>query len=76
MNEPVHIEQKNESEYQVHNLPRNQGIWVQVENFDIQIKRTDEGIVLDIYDMDDEERSGSIGYAYAFDSETRSFQED
>lgn len=71
--EPIHIEQKNEFEYQVHNLLRNQAIWLQVENVDFYIKRTDEGIIIDAYDFDGE-RDESIDSLQVFDTDTKSFQ--
>lgn len=73
--EHINIEQHNEFKYQVHNLPRSVAIWIQVENFDLQIKRTDEGIVVDIFDMDDEDRGESLASTYAFDTDTMSYQE-
>lgn len=75
MNAPIHIEQRNAYEYQVHNLPRNEGVYVQVENFDVLLKRTDEGLVVDVFDMDDDAREDTIATTYAFDSDTRSFMD-
>ncbi len=74
MLEPIHIEQRNEYEYQVHNLPRNEGIWIQVKNFDVRILRTDEGIVLEAFDVDALIREEPLSSAYAFDNDTASFQ--
>lgn len=74
--EPIHItpQQDDEHDFQVHNLPRNEAIWLQVENFDLYIKRTDEGIVVDIYDADIEAPLESLNSAHAFDADTISFQ--
>lgn len=69
------IEQRSESEFQVNDLKRNEAIHMRVENFDLHIKRTDEGIVVDIYDFQDELNGESLGSTYAFDSETLVFQE-
>ena len=68
--EPVFIERRSEFEYQVVNLPRNEAMWIQVENFDLQVKRTDEGIVVDLYDFDDQDRFESLASLSAFDSDT------
>lgn len=65
----IRIEQKNQYEYQVHNLPRNEGVWIRVENFDVQLKRTDEGLAVDIFGFHDEQREESLASTYAFDSE-------
>ena len=76
MTEKIEIEQREEHEYQVHNLPRNEAIWLQIENFDLHIKRTDEGLAVDIFDTDDLDRSESLSGTYAFDSDTASFGEE
>lgn len=70
----IHIEQRTEYEYQVHNLKRNENVWIQIENFDIKLKRTDEGLVVDVFDMDDELREEPISTLHAFDEETKLFQ--
>lgn len=64
------IEQKNEYEYVVQGLPRNESVWLQVGNFDVQLKRTDEGIVVEIFDFHDDQREESMASTYAYDSET------
>lgn len=72
----IFIEAHNEQEYQVHNLPRNEGVWVQIENFDVYLRRTDDGLVVDVFDFDDDVREDTIATTYAFDCETQSFRED
>lgn len=76
MSEPVFIEQRTAFEFQVHNLLRNEDIYLQVENFDVRIKRTDVGIVVEIYDMDDPYREEALSSTFAFDTDTESFQGD
>lgn len=72
----IHIEARNEREYRVHNLPRNEGVWIQVENFDVYLKRTDEGLAVDVFDFDVEGREDALATTYVFDSDTMSFQEE
>ena len=76
---PIHITKKElpaEADiFQVHNLARNEGIWLQVENFDLRIKRTDEGISVSIYDVDVEADLELLSECCAFDNDTISFQE-
>jgi hypothetical protein len=74
--EQVFISVKSDQQFQVQNLERNESIWLQVENFDLYIKRTDEGIVVDIYDVDCESRLESLNSAHALDADTASFRED
>lgn len=76
MTDRINIHQANEHEYQVNNLPRNEAIWLQVENFDLYIKRTDGGIEVEIHDTDSKKRKESIDNAFAFDSDTTSYQEE
>ena len=45
--------------------------WIKVDDlFDVQIIRTDEGIVIDVYDANDEGYTGgTIATTYAFENE-------
>lgn len=72
----ITIEHRNSNEYTLHNLPRNDGIWLRVENFDVNIKRTDEGLVVDLYDASDEADGDPMGSAYAFDADTMAHLEE
>ena len=42
--------------------------WITVKGFSVYIKKTDEGIVCDIYEKD-KESDDSLAGTYAFDSE-------
>lgn len=72
----ISISAKNPNEYTVENLPRGEGIWLRVENFDVKVKRTDEGLVIDVYDASDEINGDAIASAYAFDTDTLAYQEN
>lgn len=63
--------------FQAHNLPCNETLMLEIENFEIGIRRTDEGIVVDIFDMDEEVRESSVALAstHAFNSDTLSYQD-
>lgn len=76
MTDSTTITQKSEHEFQVNSLKRNEAVWLQVENFDLYIKRTDEGIVVDIYDFYEKEREKVLASTYVFDNETASFNPD
>lgn len=75
MSSPVIIQETGDCEAEVLNLERNDAVSVTVENFKIYIKRTDEGIVVDIQDVDliDGECLASI---CAFDSDTATYREE
>src|SRR5690606_1168657 len=49
------------------NLERNQCVWLAVAGASLAIKRTDEGIVVDVYPRGREDREASAS-AYVFDS--------
>lgn len=70
----IEITQMDRYEFICRNLPRNEAIDLTIENFDLHIKRTDEGIVVDIFDTLDEERVDSMGSTYAFDNDTQGGQ--
>lgn len=69
----IQIKQLNEHEYRVENLPRGESVWVQVDCFDVNLKRTDEGLVVDVYGFNDQDRGESLASLCAFDSDTLQF---
>lgn len=72
----ISISKLEHHEFTIDNLPRGEGISLRVENFDVRITRTDEGVVVDVYDANDELNGDTLASAYAFDAETLSDQED
>lgn len=64
------ITQQESHEFTCEGLPRNEAVWLRVDNFDVQIKRTDEGLVIDVFDYADEAREESLASTYAFDCDT------
>lgn len=65
------IFRRSDFEFEARKLDRNSSIWLQIENFDLSLKRTDEGLVVDVYAHGDHEQSDTIATTYAFDSDTR-----
>lgn len=49
--------------------------WISVKDFSIYIKKTDEGVVVDVYARGYED-CNSIASTYAFDSEAKEMQEE
>lgn len=72
--EPIHIEQRGECEYQVHNLSRGEGVWIQVENFDVKLRRTDTGLIVDVYDFDSIDKLEPLKSLEVDDELTASFR--
>lgn len=52
----------------VANLAKNEALWLTVANASLHIKRTDEGIVVDIWPKGREDQE-PVASTYAFDSE-------
>lgn len=52
----------------VANLAKNEALWLTVANASLHIKRTDEGIVVDIWPKGREDEE-PVASTYAFDSE-------
>lgn len=52
----------------VANLAKNESLWLTVGNASLYIKRTDEGVVVDIYGKGREDGE-SVASTYAFDAE-------
>lgn len=65
----------NPYEFQLTGVPRNEGVWVRVENFDVLLKRTDVGIVVSVFDYDDEQREEALAECWAVDGDTAAYQE-
>lgn len=62
--------------FQLHNLERNEAVHLQVENFEVRIKRTDEGVILTVFDIDiDDGNDDGLASCHAFDNDTVSYQE-
>lgn len=68
------LEKRGEYEYKVTGLSTYETVWIQIEGFDVGIKRTDEGIVVDVYDFDDEDQREPLSTCYAFDADRPSTQ--
>jgi hypothetical protein len=69
-NSTLKITQESADKFTLHNLNRNEGIWIQVENFDIRINRTDEGIIVDLYAHGEDNCDESIAGTSAHDNDT------
>lgn len=64
-------------EFEVQGLERNESLWLRVENFDLLIKRTDEGIVVDVFAFKENGDYGeALSSTYAYDGETTSDEEE
>ena len=48
---------------------KDEQVWIRIKAFSVCVKKTDEGIVADIFTYGHEDE-GSIASTYAFDSET------
>ena len=66
------IEQKGDNEFELTGLGKGNNeecnAWLTVGKASLEIKLTDEGLVVDIFRLDHEDE-GSIGSTYVFDSE-------
>jgi hypothetical protein len=55
--------------FEVEDLPRNEAIWLDVKPFSLYIKRTDEGIVVDIHPERESADGECIASTCAFDAD-------
>lgn len=52
------IKQSDHGEFSLAGLARNESVWLRVENFDLSIKRTDEGIVVNVHTFTEDKDYG------------------
>ena len=63
------LQQEGDNEGKLDGLtPDGDGFWITVGNASVYLKRTDEGLVVDIYPLE-QESTEAVASCYAFDSE-------
>lgn len=52
--------------FKLEQLAKNEAVWIEAAPFSLYVKRTDEGLVVDIYDRAEE---NCVASTYAFDGD-------
>lgn len=66
------LTRENDSDYTL----ENESVWITVKGFSVYLKKTDEGVIVDIYQKGQECLSESLAGTYAYDSELEEVEND